>query len=589
MPIEHWAVKDYKSIEQGELDLDQFTVLIGKNNSGKSNIIESLRDFAENHNDVRANRSGINKMWVRDRNTGKKEDQGFEITITIELPEKIRDDVFELMDSSRGPRRRSLPELDEMYDCGWLSKLKYSVTYNPNSSIDVTHKLNYNGEFRDADELNRSPEVYGASIQGEIPQNELIGEWFFVDPFREPKDKLDTSFTTDLNPYGSNLIQVLDSLDSNHPHIFKNISDTYVEIMEGVSDLRVEYLPDEGPRKKTIVVEEPQFDTKFRSNDISSGSKEILVLLTQVFLAEEFADVLIIEEPELHVHPGAEINIFDILKDVMDNGGPQIIVSTHSDVFVNQSEVSNIIRVERDGNTNIRSIGEDQITEELTELGYNKSGLLQSEAVVFVEGRSDKRILQRFADTAGLDLDTYGITIVELEGINNMKRDAKSLVKLLSSFNIPYLFLADRHERSREEVQGELFEAMRRKDGDQWWDVSMGNIYVWKGYGIESYLLVPRAIAEGLSLEKDEIEEMISKREEKHNKEEVLNDIYARENEDLDEPYDVYTKDQHGMHIARRMEPGEIPDEVKNVLVKIGGLVEGWTPGTLEIDIPSSE
>jgi predicted ATP-dependent endonuclease of OLD family len=358
--------------------------------------------------------------------------------------------------------------------------------------------------------------------------------------------------------------------------------------MEGVSDLRVEYDTKSGntANSMTIIVEEEKFDVKFNSKDISSGSKEILVLLTQIYLADRFANVLIIEEPELHVHPGAERKLFEILQDVVDRG-TQVIVATHSDVFVNESEASNIVRVERDGHTQMRTLSEENTGKELAELGYNKSGLLQSEAVVFVEGRSDKRILKKFAKNSGVDLNSEGIAVVELEGIKNMLADAKSLVKLLYSFDIPYLFLRDKHDKPREAAQGELYDAMKRDDGSHWWEVPRDNIHVWNSYGIESYLLDAEAIAEGLEMEPSAVQEIIDSHQETDDKGEVLNKIYAEEHDDLDDIKDVYAKDRHGMEIASRIPPERFDSEVQDVIIKITELLDAWDRDRLNFQTSS--
>jgi len=573
MRAEEWNVERFRSIEEGELELEDFTIIIGKNNSGKSNIIDSLKTIREFNSGTKS--PMFTEDWVIENTTGKDPHEGFGIGVRVQIPENIRDSIFSGIDKARESTRRNpaaVPEPEEMYDDGWLSKLEYQLSYSPDPAAERTVKINYGGEYEDVNDINGSQKVYGASILNHVMDEDIFGSWLFVDPFREPTNQQETSFTSELEPHGENLIRVLDTLDSNYPDVFESISSAYVDMMEGISDLRVEYQPELGSRTKTIVVEEENFETKFTAKDISSGSKEILVLLTQIYSAEEFGELLIIEEPELHVHPGAVNKIYDILRDIVRDGGPQLIVSTHSDVFVDQTDVSNIVRVERDGDTSIRKV-DGSFDRELSDLGYDKSGMLQSEAVVFVEGRSDKRVLKRFAGTADIDLEKHGISIVELDDYSTMKRDAKSLVKLLYSFDIPYLFLADSHGRAVEDVRGELYESMRRDDDEHWWNVQIENIHVWEGYGIESYLLKPGPISECVELENEDIEEIIDEHSDVEDKKSVMNEIYAEDNADLDVSDDIYQEDHHGMEIARKMEWDELDEEVVEVLEKITGMV----------------
>lgn len=578
-------IENFRSIKQGNVNLTDFSVLIGKNNAGKSNIIDCLSAFCRFYEHSRSPTGD----WKKSHATAKQQGISIDISVRFALTDTEYNRLLELIseNESGGVTSNRTYGASEIRDEGWLSELKYKINFEKRGN--VTRKLNFDGEYVEVDNLHGKTKIHGARIREPIEdfQNQF-DSWVFVDPFREPAETQTAHFRETLDPDGENLIQVLDSLHQNFGSTFEKIVDSYVDIMEGVSDLRVEYDTKSGntANSMTIIVEEEKFDVKFNSKDISSGSKEILVLLTQIYLADRFANVLIIEEPELHVHPGAERKLFEILQDVVDRG-TQVIVATHSDVFVNESEASNIVRVERDGHTQMRTLSEENTGKELAELGYNKSGLLQSEAVVFVEGRSDKRILKKFAKNSGVDLNSEGIAVVELEGIKNMLADAKSLVKLLYSFDIPYLFLRDKHDKPREAAQGELYDAMKRDDGSHWWEVPRDNIHVWNSYGIESYLLDAEAIAEGLEMEPSAVQEIIDSHQETDDKGEVLNKIYAEEHDDLDDIKDVYAKDRHGMEIASRIPPERFDSEVQDVIIKITELLDAWDRDRLNFQTSS--
>jgi predicted ATP-dependent endonuclease of OLD family len=299
--------------------------------------------------------------------------------------------------------------------------------------------------------------------------------------------------------------------------------------------------------------------------DLSSGSIEILLLVSECVLAKENSSLLLVEEPELHLHPEAQHEVYNLLRDV-SNSGTQVVVTTHSDVFVNRSSADEIVRVERDGTTTLRHVEEGEIEQELADLGYDKSGLLQSEAVVFVEGQSDKRILRQFGKTLDYDFEREGIEIVDLDGEGNMKADGRSLVKLLNAFGVPFLFLKDSHGNDTDEEADELIDAIcKRGEGGEF--LNKGSVHVWEGYGIEDYLVSnPEAVASVVDAETESVREIISDHENEPDKAKVLDKIFLSE---LGEEYD---KDHHGMMIAKHAE--SVHDDVESFVGRVKKLAE---------------
>ena len=63
------------------------------------------------------------------------------------------------------------------------------------------------------------------------------------------------------------------------------------------------------------------------------GSNALIQLLHQLFLADEGATVLI-EEPEIHLHPKAQAELAEVLEQIAKAGDKQIIMTTHSEHLV---------------------------------------------------------------------------------------------------------------------------------------------------------------------------------------------------------------------------------------------------------------
>lgn len=575
LQLKSLEMENYKSIEKGKVDLSDVSVLIGRNNSGKSNIIDlfSSIKYLEEENVRR-----IRKAWFRQRVTNKDDSQEFSYSLTYDIPEIFREKVLDKLESSKRTSSSSRKLERKIRNGRALTGLKMCVEMS-GTGRDNFNKEYYTNDNHDWLPLDSFRREYTNFNRKEL-RNSLTSSiltWRFVSPFRKPSDSRQTKYTRDLDSDGNNLVQVLDSLERNHRPLFNKISNSYVKIMEGVSDLSIQYdLEGESDNFITVMIEEDYFDMEFRSKDISSGSKEILVLLTQIYLAAEESDILFLEEPELHLHPGAEQKIFNIIHNLVDEYDFQVVISTHSDVFVNKAESSSITRIARDGDTKLRSISSEEVDVELQELGYSKSGLLQSEAVVFVEGYSDRLILSQWATNLDYDLNDLGISVVEIEGKDNIKTHGRSLVKVLQSFEIPYLFVVDSDEDDpRQRIM--YYKNKINRDDDEgvdkdkvWWHTTPDHFVAWEDSDIEFFFLkAPEAIANVVGEDKDTIEEILEKSSADKNVD-VLDDIW---NKCYEGEFTSYKKDIHGQMIAKQMDKSQMDNEIIEVFEEIRAIV----------------
>ncbi|MFB6186755.1 MAG: ATP-dependent endonuclease [Halobacteriaceae archaeon] len=575
MEITRWSIEGYKSIQSVDIEPSDLNIFIGRNNSGKSNLIDSFTDyisiFDQRRDDLETGE------WFERRVMGKDTENVITFDVGFELSEDEHSDLIDnLVDYHDVPNEIA----DEWREYGYFRSIDHQFTISENGFNSDTLSVNFEEEMIDVSEaldpqharvlvLSELPErdYERTSLRYHAPQgiryviNTALDSWANIDPFRESEHRQRAEQVTELDEVGENLAQVLHTLRNNHPEEWTRIDEAYTEIMEGVRRL---HTPMYGV-ETTVEVDEEGFAENFELSEISSGSQEILILITKIVLAEGNADLLLIEEPELHLHPGAQKKIFELIQDVSETS-PQVFVSTHSEVMVNQSDVGDLFRVERDRYTDLRTIHRDELGDELIDLGYDKSGLLQSNAVVFVEGKSDELILKQFAKTCDFDLDKLGVEIVELDGEGNIKSDGQSLVKLLFSFNIPYLFVADSHGDEPREVRDDYLESINSGRGD--WHTTPDHFYIWSGYSIESYLVrAPGAIADVLNSDRGRIEDIIEEHSDVVDKAEVLEEIYDRE---LGRSY---TKDNDGMLIAKQMNQDQVPREVEELLDNIADLV----------------
>jgi putative ATP-dependent endonuclease of OLD family len=589
MELVKYSVDNFKSIRHGEFDATSTTVIIGKNNSGKSNIAESLKVFKDK---IRSSERGVDseldRDWFSRCVTGGNTDEEITWELTFQLCGAEREQIRSNLELRTRARRMELEDVLSEPD---FTELKVILTADGYSSISTEYAAKFDGRLVTISDI-QSEDMYanGNNYSVRVNESAVIGlirdsvsSWSFVDPIREPENVMDSIPSYSLDGRGTELVQVLHYLYVNERDVFVDIRDSFLNIMNGISDMRSRFDEDlDEPGKITVMTDESGFNTRFKLSELSSGSKDILVLITQAYLSREDTDLLAVEEPELHLHPDAERQVFSILNDISEENSVQILVSTHSEVFVNQVEVEDVVRTERDGETITRHIEEGKVEDELADLGYDQSDILQAEGVVFVEGRSDRMILPELCRTNGLDTKEQGIEIVELEGEGNTRRNARSLVKVLFSFDIPYLFVIDSHGEDSSTVETEYLDLVNRTDNDGsdvdpdtiWWHTEPRHFHIWDGYGIESYLICPEAIASTLNVDVAEVEAELQEAEDSPNvdqedKGEILEYAFRELRPQAMDTEAIYSKEQDGRAIATQMDEEHLPDEMRDVIEKI--------------------
>jgi energy-coupling factor transporter ATP-binding protein EcfA2 len=118
------------------------------------------------------------------------------------------------------------------------------------------------------------------------------------------------------------------------------------------------------------------------------GLQDLLVLL---FFALSEYKIVLLEEPENHLHPEMQRKLLAFLKEKTDK---QYFITTHSNVFLDNSYVDRVFftsfqdSIQVDDATSRASIPAD--------LGYNVSDNLVSDLVILIEGPTDAPVIEEF-------------------------------------------------------------------------------------------------------------------------------------------------------------------------------------------------
>ena len=177
----------------------------------------------------------------------------------------------------------------------------------------------------------------------------------------------------------------------------------------------------------------------------SSGEKEIINYLFGIFALKITNGLIIIDEPELHLHPRWQLLLMELFMELIKKTGNQFIITTHSPVFINVNSVNNLIRIYRSGHESKHVELRNKTGKKLKDLLHlinstNNEKIFFSDLVILVEGVTDRLVFQKIIT---LVLAHYKIlSVVEVVEING-KGNIKKFREYLKTLEIPYYFIAD--------------------------------------------------------------------------------------------------------------------------------------------------
>jgi predicted ATP-dependent endonuclease of OLD family len=214
-----------------------------------------------------------------------------------------------------------------------------------------------------------------------------------------------------------------------------------------------------------------------------SGIREALRLLLDVEFDQP--TILLVEEPELHLHPALETSMMRYLKRISGKG--QVFISTHSTNFLDTAEMENVYLISKlkPDSTQAQLLNFEEAQIYLPkELGIRLSSLFMYDRLVFVEGASDEDIIREWASTLGVNLSQVNVGFIPMGGVRNFTHFATAFtIDFLTRRQVKLWFLMDRDEKNDDEVQ--------RLIG------SFGNkaqVVILERRELENYLICPRAI-----------------------------------------------------------------------------------------------
>lgn len=378
--IQRVRLKNFKRFREQDFRVEDLIVLAGPNNSGKSTLLQALSVW-----NLALNR------W-RTAPKGKSPKRGLPITRKDFTAVPLREMSMLWTDSSTALRRGEAdgepghPRLMEIEVSGSDARgpwnLAFEFRFQGEEQIYVKPRLEHVAD------LERVATGLGVV---HIPPFSGIG----VD---EPRvERAYQDYLVGQGKPGDILRNLL-------YEVFSSERGAWDQLVHSVDELfRCELIPPQAEGRPFIICEYQAIDVDAKRKppplDISSGGSGFhQVLLLLAFFFARPSTVLLLDEPDAHLHVILQKQIYDLLRRVASQRNCQLIIATHSEILIDSTSPASILSFLSTPHVLVEDTERDQVREALRRLTTIDLLLAeQSGGVLYLEGVTDFNLLKAWA------------------------------------------------------------------------------------------------------------------------------------------------------------------------------------------------
>lgn len=510
-------IKNYKSIkDSGEVVIDdKIMAFIGQNNAGKSAILDAIQCVFPSTKKV-IDRSDFHKgthddieicIWFNGVTDKYLEEKLFADTISKLFDKiKVMEEDGSAVEKIEGAKKKAadtreqkLAEAKEIYQVSDNTMCVKMVVKNTDSRLATKYYVDVNSvkEIKEV-ELKKILPILKVIPAIRDPKNEsTAGTNSYL---KELIAMLDDNMTTGISIGGNGTVSyselnniIADESAKRCQTISESITSYYNKAI-GVNDFQVIVSSDvnisKGTTYYTKILDK---STNIESDILSCGtgyqSMIILSILeAYVELAQKKTEyILIIEEPEVYLHPSLQRKMIDTLLMISVNN--QVIFSSHSPITVGKMKRNQIKLVKRDAGEAI--ISDITVSEIIKELGIRADDILVNKGIVFVEGRDDKAIIECILNKIHMGASDE-INVLITGSCENLKFFANAELLINNRYKIPFLIIRDADAMDVNQRKDELLSEMVKMGRDLTQEQIDGlkeSIFVCHQYSIEGYFV----------------------------------------------------------------------------------------------------
>lgn len=383
MRLASFSVVNYRSITTAhKIQMNNMTVLVGKNNEGKSNILRALT-LAMNIMQLYANKPrmlSVTSRYIKTLYTWERD--------------------YPLLLQERNPNGYSSVDLSFELVEHELQSIRDLTGIRLNSNLPI--RVQINGTEAKIDIPKRGTAAF-ANTQNKLKIIDFVCkkiDFNFIPAIRTENDSLrvieslidDELSTIETSPEYIAATETIDRLQQSVlNHIAAQVVEPLKDFLPTVKDLQIHIQKDQrraALRRNIEVVVDDGTPTPIQLKGDGIKSLTAIAMLN-IPGHNDCVSVIAIEEPESHLHPESARQLFQTISTL--SASHQVILTTHSPIFVNREDLKENIIVNQGKATPVKKIKEIRDV-----LGTHVSdNLVNAENILLVEGEDDKLALDK--------------------------------------------------------------------------------------------------------------------------------------------------------------------------------------------------
>ncbi|NMB80872.1 MAG: AAA family ATPase [Ignavibacteria bacterium] len=453
--IKQVRLQRFRQFSDLTINFDKFNILVGPNNSGKTTILHAIRSFFSLMNGhVKFEGNPIKAQYHRRYLSGAEE-----IAPT--------------------------PDIRELwYEQKTGKPILIDVTFFDGKKFGVSLKQQFGQLHVSADTLpdgltaKEMSEYFGVEVAF-IPG--LVGV-LVTEPFSAGARR---SALANQGRYSEIFRSSLFQLKSREKELIEKIN----EWLNGLFDVELDTIDFNADKDEFITVKYKQSKISYDVVSSGSGLQQVIQMLTYLYLSKP--KVLLIDEPDAHLHSKLQSRLGDLFKKVSSDLNAQVFLSTHSIDLIDTFSTKEVIVINSKIKENNPIGNSDKLVSALVDNNIIDvsalSRLLSSKKLVVIEDK-DQTVLKAIDKCCGnlLYSSKSPCYVLPAKGVGNFRAISElgKVLKSLAKIDFEITFVQDKDGMPEFLVSDYL--ELHKSDGIA--------VILLENHEIESYLINPELI-----------------------------------------------------------------------------------------------